>query len=359
MFNDVYRDRTVLVTGHTGFKGSWLCLWLQELGAKVSGYALHPDSPSHFSMLDLKLNSCFSDICDYSRLEDFMRIIRPEIVFHLAAQPLVRQSYRSPRETFEVNVQGTVNLLEACRQVDSVRAVVVITTDKCYANSNSGLPFKEDDRLGGHDPYSASKAASELVAASYREAFFRPDGRVALATARAGNVIGGGDWAAERLVPDLMRAAERGETAIIRSPNAIRPWQHVLEPLAGYLLLGEKLLCGRGQGEWDTAWNFGPASLEPFTVLDVVRMAQGVWPKLQFAVDESAAAAFTEASRLVLDSGRARKKLGWHPVWDTQESVRRTVRWYQAKCMGRILSQEDLTEYCDAARRNSQEWAKD
>ncbi len=356
MFGDIYRDRRVLITGHTGFKGSWLCLWLRNLGALVQGYALAQPSPSHWERLGLSLDEARADLRDSQTIAAFVAERRPEIVFHLAAQPLVRESYNSPRATFDTNVMGTVNLLEACRQCDSVRAVVVVTTDKCYANSGGAQPFREGDPLGGHDPYSASKGAAEIVAASYRDSFFRPGGRVALATARAGNVIGGGDWAADRLIPDLMRAARAGKPALIRSPLAIRPWQHVLEALSGYLRLGQLLL--EHGAEYADAWNFGPMEAATYTVEEVVRLAQEAWPRVQHeigAVDASR----PEAPRLTLDCSRARDRLGWHPVWDTPETVRRTVAWYRADFEGAALaSPRDLDQYCADAAAAGLEWCQ-
>lgn len=286
MFQDIFRNRRVLVTGHTGFKGSWLCAWLHRLGAEVAGFALAPDqTPDHFSLLKTPLRSEIGDIRNYEKLKTFFASFQPEIVFHLAAQPLVRVSYRQPRETFDTNVMGTVNLLDVCRFTPSVRAVVVVTTDKCYANPETGRPFTEEDPLGGYDPNSSSKGAAEIAAASYRSAFFSSDEAPAVATARAGNVIGGGDWALDRLIPDLIRAASLGKSAEIRFPNAVRPWQHVLEALSGYLSLGASLLSG-GQS-FASAWNFGPVEAETYTVGGIIKIAQTEWNKIRFCADEN------------------------------------------------------------------------
>lgn len=356
MFQGIYRGKRVLVTGHTGFKGSWLCAWLHRLGADVGGLALAPDqTPDHYSLLDTPLRSELCDIRDFEGVKRILQSFRPEIVFHLAAQPLVRASYRFPRETFDTNVMGTVNLLEACRLTPSVRAVVVVTTDKCYANPETGKPFTETDPLGGFDPYSASKGAAEIAAASYRSAFFREESSPALATARAGNVIGGGDWALDRLIPDLVRAAAAGCPAAIRFPNAVRPWQHVLEALSGYLTLGAALLSG-GQ-TFASAWNFGPVEAESFTVGQVAAMAQSEWEKIAIRRDEAPDQPH-EAGRLLLDCGKAQKNLHWRPVWNTETAVRRTVRWYRDYYEnGSIATLDDLECYCEDARKAGLEWA--
>ncbi|MBQ9336960.1 MAG: CDP-glucose 4,6-dehydratase [Lentisphaeria bacterium] len=356
MFRGIYQGKRVLVTGHTGFKGSWLCAWLHRLGAEIGGLALAPDTtPDLYSLLKTPVQSELCDIRDFEGVKRIVRSFRPEIVFHLAAQPLVRTSYREPRETFETNVMGTVDLLEACRQTPSVRAVVVVTTDKCYANPENGKPFTEDDPLGGFDPYSASKGAAEIAAASYRSAFFSSADSPAVATARAGNVIGGGDWAADRLIPDLVRAAAAGTPAEIRFPDAVRPWQHVLEALGGYLTLGAALLSG-GHA-FASAWNFGPAEAENFTVGQVIGMAQSEWDKIIIKQDETPERPH-EAGRLLLDCGKARDLLHWHPVWDTETAVRRTIRWYRDFYEnGAAGTSDDLGSYCDDARKAGLEWA--
>ena len=357
MFHDIFRNRRVLVTGHTGFKGSWLCAWLNSLGAEVGGLALAPDqTPDHFSLLKTPLHSEISDIRDAEKVKRILKDFQPEIVFHLAAQPLVRASYREPRDTFEINVMGTVNLLDACRFVPSVRAVVVVTTDKCYANPENGKPFTEDDPLGGYDPYSASKGAAEIAAASYRSAFFSSADSPAVATARAGNVIGGGDWAQDRLIPDLIRAAAAGKAAEIRSPNAVRPWQHVLEALSGYLTLGAALLSG-GQA-FASAWNFGPLEAEAFTVGDIIEIARSEWNKISCRADENTDQVH-EAARLLLDCRKAQKLLRWRPVWNTESAVRRTVRWYREFYEnGNLITLSDLESYCADARKAGLEWAQ-
>ncbi|MBT3285766.1 MAG: CDP-glucose 4,6-dehydratase [Victivallales bacterium] len=342
-FDSTYADRRVLVTGHTGFKGSWLCRWLERLGATVAGYSLAPpSSPSHHDLLAPAFRQWTADVRDSQTLTAACAEFQPEIVFHLAAQALVRQSYREPLATFETNVAGTANLLEACRRTDSVKAVVVVTTDKCYRNREWLWAYRENDELGGHDPYSASKACAELVVASYRDAFLRERG-VLVASARAGNVIGGGDWADDRLIPDLVRAAVADEPLTVRNPQATRPWQHVLEPLAGYLLLGRQLLAGRA--ECAEAWNFGPDASANLTVGEMVTRMGTHWPALR-CQSPALAAQPHEANLLMLDSTKARRLLGWQPVWDVGETLARSAQWYRAfHEQGHVLTDEQIGTY--------------
>lgn len=325
----------VFLTGHTGFKGSWLAIWLRELGAEVYGYALPPAEEGNFSasgVADQIAADTHADIRDFDRLEASVQAAAPEIIFHLAAQPLVRESYTLPRETHEINYMGTCNLLEVVRRRNRPCVVVVITTDKCYENQEQVWGYRENDRLGGHDPYSASKATAELLAASYRESFFPPRGRaehgVAIATARAGNVIGGGDWSKDRIVPDLVRALSGGEPVRIRNPLAIRPWQHVLEPLYGYLRLAERLL-ERDDPEDASAWNFGPALDGHRTVGDLVALFHERWGGGRWLPDEQGQHPHeTKALSLCID--KAVNRLHWRPTWDFPATIERTVRWYQA-----------------------------
>lgn len=342
-FEDTYNGRRVLVTGHTGFKGSWLTLWLENLGARVTGIALSPDTmPNHWDLLGLDIDEYRMDIRDAAAIASIMDKVQPEIVFHLAAQPLVRRSYNDPLETWSTNIMGTANLLEACRQVSSVRSIVVVTTDKCYENRNWARGYREEDRLGGYDPYSASKAGAELVASSYRSAFFQENGGPLLATARAGNVIGGGDWSVDRLIPDLVRAIESGVPLEIRYPHATRPWQHVLEPLCGYLLLGRKLLEGRH--EFAEAWNFGPGTEDNRTVAEVLERLRANWPDLTWQVTPEPQP--HEAALLHLDSTKAREQLGWLPVWGLTEALDATANWYRDFLeRGKLRSREQLDEY--------------
>src|SRR5579864_5741950 len=312
LFQDIYRNRRVLLTGHTGFKGSWLALWLKQLGAEVTGAALAPStSPSHWELQQLDIADRRVDIRDNDAVSQLVAATQPEIVFHLAAQPLVRRSYVDPVETWSTNVLGTCHLLEACRKKGSVRAIVNITTDKCYLNNEWVWGYRETDRLGGHDPYSASKAAAELLSASYRASFMSGNDGPKLATARAGNVIGGGDWSTDRLIPDLVRAISSGTSLEIRSPNSTRPWQHVLESLSGYLLLGQRLL--ENDSRFADAWNFGPDAIGNRSVRDVLTRLAQLWPDVKWHTTTQAQP--HEAGLLSLDSTKAHRILGWQPVW--------------------------------------------
>ncbi len=355
-FGDVYRGKRVLLTGHTGFKGSWLSLWLNQLGAEVVGMSLAPETqPSHWDLLGLEstIQHYELDIRNADEVACVFKVVRPEVVFHLAAQPLVRRSYRDPLETWSTNVMGTANVLEACRQTGSVQSILVVTTDKCYENQERALGYREIDRLGGHDPYSASKAGSELVAASYRSAFFDTDGAPLLATARAGNVIGGGDWSEDRLIPDLVRAISGRQSLEIRSPQATRPWQHVLESLSGYLLLGQKLIEGRKN--FDGAWNFGPELSENCSVADVLNKLQTHWPEMQW--HKTLASQPHEAQLLHLDSTKAHDQLGWKPVWNLNTTLEQTANWYLTFLENKItMSKQQLAEYVEAAQSAQVGW---
>lgn len=322
-----YRSLRVLITGHTGFKGSWLTQWLLMQGAQVCGYALPPNTkPALFNVLDLAPQLTrheLGDILDYPRLQAVFKAFEPDIVFHLAAQPLVRLSYTQPVQTYAVNVMGTLNVLEAARQTPSVRAVVNVTTDKCYENTETHRAYRETDPLGGYDMYSSSKACSEILSASYRRSFLQNS--FALATARAGNVIGGGDWAQDRLLPDCMRALAAGAPIVLRSPHALRPWQFVLEPLGGYLLLGEKLLT-QGQ-KFAQAFNFGPDNRHPLTVEEMARLAVACYGSGSVKIQPDNGP--HEAALLTLDSTKAHEQLGWRPVYLAAAAVRETVAWYK------------------------------
>jgi CDP-glucose 4,6-dehydratase len=354
-FKDIYRRRRVLVTGHTGFKGSWLSLWLQEMGAEVSGIALPPEEiSSHWSSLGLGIDHNCLDIRQGAELSKALDKLQPEIIFHLAAQPLVRRSYQNPAETWTTNVVGTANILDACRTTKSVRAIIVVTSDKCYENKEWAWGYRENDGLGGHDPYSASKAAAELVATSYRKSFFNESGSPLLATARAGNVIGGGDWSNDRLIPDLVRAVSKQQILEVRYPYATRPWQHVLESLSGYLSLGQNLL--EGDGNYAKPWNFGPAAEGNRSVAEMLSLLNAEWPSLRWK--QSTDAHLHEAQFLYLDSSMARQQLDWRPVWDFKQAVHTTAEWYKAWIeRAETISRRQLADYCDSARQQGVCWA--
>lgn len=334
-----YSGRRVLVTGHTGFKGAWLCAWLERLGSKTTGYALPPESRSLFlqARISDRMRSLEGDVRDLAHLQAAVREAEPEIVFHMAAQSLVRPSYDFPVETFATNVMGTAHLLEAIRGVPSIKAVVIITSDKCYENDGRSTPFSETDPMGGHDPYSASKGAAELVTSAYARSFFETS-RCTVASGRAGNVIGGGDWAVDRIVPDLARAAETGATAVIRRPSAVRPWQHVLEPLGGYLLLGHR--AATEGHRFSGAWNFGPSEDEIVPVRELVEQLRGRWPELKVAY-QSEQTGPHEAAVLRLDCTKARNELGWRPALGLSRALDMTAEWYREAAEGSSVAVTD------------------
>jgi CDP-glucose 4,6-dehydratase len=362
---EFWKGKSVFLTGHTGFKGSWLAIWLDSLGARVHGYALEPPTnPNMYASIGLEslIDSARGDVRDKTAIRAAMVRARPELVIHMAAQPLVRRSYAEPLETYETNVLGTANLLEAVRSCPSVRAVVVVTTDKCYENKEWPWGYRENEQLGGYDPYSSSKACAEIVAAAYRRSFFGTPGegegaKVSLATARAGNVIGGGDWASDRLIPDFIRAMAKGEAIKIRSPWAIRPWQHVLEPLSGYLLLAQALF--QKGAEYAEAWNFGPEDSDARTVEWIVRRLCDLWKGGgRFELDDQPQP--HEATYLKLDCSKAKSLLDWRPRWGLEHSLERIVEWNLAYSGGedmREVTLRQILEY-DASGVNDNEKAK-
>lgn len=347
-----WRGKRVLITGHTGFKGSWLSLWLASLGAHVTGYALGPSSsPSLFNLANINsaLVNVEADIRNLEQLRKSLAENQPEIVFHLAAQSLVRTSYEDPLLTYETNVMGTANLLESIRGLKLPCSVVNVTTDKCYENKEWYWGYREVDPLGGFDPYSNSKACSELVTASYRSSFFHPSKyekhKVALATARAGNVIGGGDWAKDRLIPDVLKALEDNQTLEIRSPNSVRPWQHVFDPLNGYLMLAEQLHTNGP--EFSKAWNFGPNEQDTYTVADVANKVSQLWGK-QNAWRAASGEHPHEANYIKLDASLARNELGWSPVLCIDKSLKLIVDWEKARLNNvdvRVTSLKQIKDY--------------
>ncbi len=361
LFGGVFAERRVLVTGHTGFKGSWLAEWLLGLDAQVTGYALEPPTdPGLFQELglDQRMHHHIGDVRDLQELTRVMTDARPEIVFHLAAQPIVRLSYDEPVMTYETNVMGTVNLLEAVRGCESARAVVIITSDKCYENRETGQSYREDDAMGGYDPYSSSKGCAELVTAAYRRSFFGDGTAVRVASARAGNVIGGGDWAPDRIVPDCVRALQANTPILVRNPDAVRPWQHVLEPLSGYLHLASRMWSG--SNKYDGAWNFGPRPQAAVPVRDVVDAIIAAWDSGSWEQPPEAGAQPHEAHLLALDITKARDLLGWEPAYSAQQAFETTAAWYGARHAGEdvpSVTRADIEQYVQDAIERDAVWA--
>lgn len=329
IFNDIYRNKRVFLTGHTGFKGSWLSLWLTSLGAKVCGYSLEANTkPSMFEELNIAgkiTKSVIGDILDEEKLQKTINEFQPDIIFHLAAQPLVRLSYSEPVLTYKTNVIGSLNVLEAARNCSSVKAFVNVTTDKCYENKEVRRGYKEDDPMGGYDMYSSSKGCVEILSSSFRRSFLQEEGSMAMATARAGNVIGGGDWALDRLIPDCIRGINAGKDIEIRNPIAVRPWQHVLEPLSGYMLLGQKLL--EYGNKYADGFNFGPNEDSVLTVSEVAQKTCEYYGKGKVIVGEKSP--LHEAGLLMLNIEKAEKVLGWKPTLTANEAIKNTVEWYK------------------------------
>jgi len=341
MKKSFWQGKKVFLTGHTGFKGSWLSLWLGSLGAQVIGYSLEaPTKPSLFEIarVDTLLDSTIGDICDYQYLSEAMKRANPDIVIHMAAQALVRDSYHKTLRTYQTNVMGTANVLESTRQCKNIKAVVVVTTDKCYENKEWHWGYRENDALGGYDPYSSSKACAEIVTAAYRQSFLKEAG-ISVATVRAGNVIGGGDWAKDRLIPDCLRAIENNEKIMIRSPQAIRPWQHVLEPLNGYMMLAEKLY---EEGDrWAESWNFGPRD---HSVLCVGDLVEKLCNSLHADYEIQQSDALHEAKYLKLDCSKANMKLGWQSQLSIDESLQYIIAWFEAYRNGEDMQKVSLRQ---------------
>jgi CDP-glucose 4,6-dehydratase len=346
---ETYKNKKVFITGNTGFKGSWLSGLLDKLGAHVEGYALEPNTiPSHFSTINLGYKTTFANILDTEKLNLAIEKASPDIIFHLAAQALVRSSYTDPVNTYQSNVIGTLNVLEAARKCNTVKAIVLITTDKVYENKETDIAYTEEDELGGYDMYSSSKACCEILIKSYRNSFYnvseyKKTHSTLLASARAGNVIGGGDWSADRLIPDIVKATAANNKVLIRNPNSVRPWQHVLDCLIGYLLLGEKLL--QGNIDFAKAWNFSPFSTDAKNVKDIADIAKQAWEEINIdfglPIDD-----FHEAGLLVLDNTKAIEKLGWKPIWNTRLAVMKTIEWYKSYYKNDACkTHDDIEEY--------------
>lgn len=361
LFGGIYKGKKVLLTGHTGFKGSWLALWLEKMGAKVYGYSLEaPSNPNHLSLLKITIQQKKGDLRDYTSLAEYMEEVQPDIVFHLAAQALVRESYDNPIDTFSTNVMGTLNVFEVSRKTKSVKAIINVTTDKCYENKEWVWGYRENEPMGGYDPYSASKGCSELLTSSYRNSFFnlntyKESHEVLLASARAGNVIGGGDWATDRLIPDMVKAATNNKHVKIRNPKATRPWQHVLEPLSGYLTLGWKLL--QENKEFAEGWNFGPDNRSNLSVDEVIHLSRKNWDKINVEYSQNPED-HHEANLLMLDCSKANKLMKWTAVWDIETTLNKTIGWYENYySKGIINSENDLNDYIQNAQKIGLIWS--
>ncbi|MDB4849060.1 CDP-glucose 4,6-dehydratase [Gammaproteobacteria bacterium] len=347
-----WKDKKVFLTGHTGFKGSWMAIWLSQLGSKVKGYALSPPTIVNLfneAKIESLIESEINDIRDYDKLTRSINDFSPDIVIHMAAQPLVRASYKKPLETYETNVMGTANILEASIRSSTIKAVVNITTDKCYENREIDIAYKETDSMGGFDPYSSSKGCAELVTAAYKESFYK-NKNIGIASVRAGNVIGGGDWAEDRLIPDVLKAFELNKAVIIRNPKATRPWQHVLEPLSGYLLLAERLY--NSPLEYSEGWNFGPNYEDVKPVDDLIDYMIKIWPGNSWKIDNTDNP--HEANLLKLDISKAKSKLQWAPVWSLETTLNKIVQWHMSWLKQRNNAQElcikEINQYIEDSK---------
>jgi len=361
LFGGIYKGKKVLITGHTGFKGSWLSLWLHKMGADVYGLALiNEDEPNHIELLKLPIHQKIGDIRDLALVESYFKEVQPEIIFHLAAQALVKKSYTDPVETVSTNVMGTLHIFEAARKTPSIKAIVNVTSDKCYENREWNWGYRENEAMGGYDPYSASKGMAELLTSSYRNSFFNVDKykdthQVLLASGRAGNVIGGGDWAADRLIPDIIRATSVNKTVQIRSPKATRPWQHVLEPLSGYLMLGWNLL--EQKKEYAEGWNFGPDLNSNLPVDEIITLSKKYWSniKIEYSKDPND---LHEAHLLMLDCSKANKLMKWKAVWGIEQTLSKTIGWYKNYYQNKVIQSEiDLSDFVNDAAKANYLWA--
>ena len=350
----LYKGKKIFITGHTGFKGSWMALWLKSMGATVTGYSLAaPTEPNHWNLLKLDITSHINTVADYIPLETAMKEAQPDIVFHLAAQPLVLPSYEDPMETMYSNVVGTLNCLEAARHIPSIKAICVVTTDKCYLNMSTPTPYAETASLGGRDPYSASKACSEIITQSYRHSFLAASG-IHVATCRGGNVVGGGDWGEFRLIPDIINTLVKGETLTLRHPDAVRPWQHVLDCLSGYLTIGQQLLAKEPNAA--DAWNIGPQKAATKTVCEVATLISNYWKPIPIHFD--AAPQQHEEHYLTLDSGKIHEYYNWEPVWEFETSIQKTVDWARAYYDAQTcITSVQLKNYITDAKIKKAPWA--
>ena len=347
-FFKIYKDKKVLITGHNGFKGSWLSLWLQKIGAKVYGISLKNEAiNNHFNLLNLDIEQHLLNICDHEKLYSKVHSIKPDIIFHFAAQALVGKSYISPIETWNTNVMGTANLLEVVKKLDTVKSFLLISSDKCYKNKEWVWGYRENVELGGHDPYSSSKAAMEILISSYRDSFYKDKKETILASCRAGNVIGGGDWSKDRLIPDIFDSIYNNKNLVIRYPESTRPWQHVLESLSGYMLLGKKLL--EGKIEYGKAWNFGPNKESNLTVLDMLKKIQCNFDNLSWEISKDKKK--YESKFLFLDNSMAKNELKWKPVMDIETTLKFTIDWYEAFLKEKnIITSKQIDEYIKLAK---------
>jgi CDP-glucose 4,6-dehydratase len=363
LFGGIYQGKNILLTGDTGFKGSWMAYWLTKMGANVVGFSKDiPSEPSHFKLLNnANKENITGDVADIKQLQTAFSNTKIDLVFHLAAQSLVRYSYKHPLETFHTNVMGTANIIDLSRHHLSVKGVVVVTSDKCYENFEDDRPYNETDRMGGYDPYSASKGCAELVTSSFRRSYFPVNEfgkkhHFVLASGRAGNVIGGGDWSEDRLIPDIVKNASKGASTEIRNPKATRPWQHVLEPISGYLLLGQKIL--EGDASVSDGWNFGPENNETLSVAEVLEKAISIWPSIIYDTPPQQNI-LHEAKLLRLDCTKAKSHLNWRPVWNTDTAIENTVLWYKNFYEHTVLNTEaDLRSYITKAKELNYVWAK-